>query len=59
MVPVKIIMGFLTIEKVTSVFLDLLRVLRGVGAESILDNFNLNLLQLFIAHIPSVEEQRI
>ena len=31
---------------------------RGGGGESILDNFNLNLLQLVIAHIPSTEQPK-
>ena len=34
-------------------------VLRGGGGESVLDIFNLNLVQLVIAHIPSTEKPRI
>ena len=37
--------------------LDLLGVLRE-GGESVLNNFNLNLLQLVITHIPSIEKPR-
>ena len=41
---------------IASQLLDLLGVLRG-GGESVLDNFNLNLLQLVIAYKPSEEQQ--